>query len=194
MSNEPECLPEYSGHRRSDEFRSDGFQIHRGKQPRSGDAIAACRFLDGGEDAGVHLSSWELFQLIPGEILTLEIRKTWNYRKQLHVSGKMLAHGLEISRLDLTPLRLTDQGEWDPHEFFEEELPDYYVPILAAGIRPEFEMEQVVPGDLDPSADGPILEAEEVFERMLWLNPSDNQGVRFLITEVREKRPWKPDL
>jgi len=103
MSNEPECLPEYSGHRRSDEFRSDGFQIHRGKQPRSGDAIAA-------------------------------------------------------------------------------------------GIRPEFEMEQVVPGDLDPSADGPILEAEEVFERMLWLNPSDNQGVRFLITEVREKRPWKPDL
>lgn len=86
-----------------------------------GERIAACRFLDGGEDASVHLSSWQLFQLIPGEILTLEIRKTWNYRKQLHVSGKMLAHESEISRLDLTPLRLTDQGEWDPHEFFEEE-------------------------------------------------------------------------
>lgn len=320
-----------SGQRRSDEFQSDNFQIHRGKQPRSGDAIAAgedlreeevaqpgggsntrelvvfsvgtrvtaCRFLDGGEDASVHLSSWELLQLIPGEILTLEIRRTWNYRKQLHVSGKMLAHGLEISRLDLTPLRLTDQGEWDPHEFFEEELagqdeeelPDYYVPILAAGVRPEFEMEQVVPGDLDPSADGPILEAvyakdmddpsraegilmnllredlrcldayahlgnlyidgqtkkairfyqtgldvaalsfppafngvlpwglmdnrpylrclhgyglclwrlerfgkaEEVFERMLWLNPPDNQGARFLITEVREKQSWRLD-
>jgi hypothetical protein len=40
--------------------------------------------LNGGEGAGVHLSSWELFKLIPGEILTLEIRKTWNYRKQLH--------------------------------------------------------------------------------------------------------------
>jgi hypothetical protein len=102
-----------SGQRRSNDFQSDDFQIHRGKQPRSGDAIAAgedlpgehslepgdsdrrsntkelvvfsvgkriaaCRFMDGGEDASVHLSSWELFQLIPGEILTLEIRKTWN--------------------------------------------------------------------------------------------------------------------
>ena len=53
-----------------------------------GKRIAACLFLDGGEKADVHLSSWELFQLIPGEILTLEIHKTCNYRKQLHVSGK----------------------------------------------------------------------------------------------------------
>ena len=37
-------------------------------------------------------------------------------------------------------------------------------------------------------------EAEEMFERMLWLNPVDNQGARFLIAEVREKRPWRPDL
>ena len=265
-----------------------------------GKRIAACRFLDSGEDASVHLSSWELLQLIPGEILTLEIRKEWEYGEQCHVSGKMLDHILEIPRLGLTPLRLTDEGEWDPKEFFEEELSgraeaelaDFYVPILAAGKRPEFEMEQVVPGDLDPMADGPILEsvyaeesgdvvqaerilmnllredlrcldayahlgnlyidrqtekaerfyragldvaslsfapgfngvlpwglvdnrpylrclhgfglslwhlgrfteAGEVFERMLWLNPSDNQGARFLIIEVREKRPWRPDL
>lgn len=33
-------------------------------------------------------------------------------------------------------------------------------------------------------------EAERVFERMLWLNPSDNQGVRFLIDDVRKKRRW----
>jgi hypothetical protein len=30
-------------------------------------------------------------------------------------------------------------------------------------------------------------EAERVFERMLWLNPSDNQGVRFLIDDVRAR-------
>ncbi len=29
-------------------------------------------------------------------------------------------------------------------------------------------------------------EAKEVFTRMLWLNPSDNQGVRFLLGEVKE--------
>ena len=34
-------------------------------------------------------------------------------------------------------------------------------------------------------------EAGRVFDRMLWLNPSDNQGVRFLIDHVRAKAPWK---
>jgi hypothetical protein len=33
-------------------------------------------------------------------------------------------------------------------------------------------------------------EAEQVFERMLWLNPSDNQGVRFLIDDVRVRTMW----
>jgi hypothetical protein len=33
-------------------------------------------------------------------------------------------------------------------------------------------------------------EAYRIFERMLWLNPSDNQGVRFSIAAVRAKRPW----
>lgn len=33
-------------------------------------------------------------------------------------------------------------------------------------------------------------EAEHIFEKMLWLNPSDNQGVRFLIDEVKAKTTW----
>ncbi len=32
---------------------------------------------------------------------------------------------------------------------------------------------------------GRFDEAERVFDRVLWLNPSDNQGVRFLIEDVR---------
>ena len=35
-------------------------------------------------------------------------------------------------------------------------------------------------------------EAERVFNRMLWLNPSDNQGARFLFAQVRAGRPWTP--
>lgn len=38
---------------------------------------------------------------------------------------------------------------------------------------------------------GRFEEAERVFDRMLWLNPSDNQGVRFLIDEVRSKTAWE---
>jgi hypothetical protein len=34
-------------------------------------------------------------------------------------------------------------------------------------------------------------EAEHIFHRMLWLNPSDNQGVRFLIEEVRARTAWE---
>jgi len=34
-------------------------------------------------------------------------------------------------------------------------------------------------------------EAVEVFQRMLWLNPSDNQGIRFLINDVKKKNLWE---
>ena len=37
---------------------------------------------------------------------------------------------------------------------------------------------------------GHIEEAERVFDRMLWLNPTDNQGVRFLTAEVRARTAW----
>lgn len=37
---------------------------------------------------------------------------------------------------------------------------------------------------------GRFEKAERVFDRILWLNPSDNQGVRFLIDDVRSKTAW----
>lgn len=41
---------------------------------------------------------------------------------------------------------------------------------------------------LDRSAESVAL-----FERMLWLNPSDNQGVRFLLPRIREGRTWEEE-
>ena len=38
---------------------------------------------------------------------------------------------------------------------------------------------------------GRFEEAGIVFDRMLWLNPSDNQGVRFLIDDIRTKVAWE---
>jgi hypothetical protein len=38
---------------------------------------------------------------------------------------------------------------------------------------------------------GRFDEARCIFDRMLWLNPSDNQGVRFLIDDVHPKTPWE---
>lgn len=36
-------------------------------------------------------------------------------------------------------------------------------------------------------------EAEQIFDRMLWLNPSDNQGVRFVIDDVKAEIAWRED-
>ncbi|MHB1276426.1 MAG: nucleotidyl transferase AbiEii/AbiGii toxin family protein [Candidatus Humimicrobiaceae bacterium] len=36
-------------------------------------------------------------------------------------------------------------------------------------------------------------EAEKVFEQMLWLNPPGNQGVRFIIYPIKDKKPWRED-
>ncbi len=38
---------------------------------------------------------------------------------------------------------------------------------------------------------GRFDEAGHIFQQMLWLNPSDNQGVRFLIDEVKAKTAWE---
>lgn len=36
-------------------------------------------------------------------------------------------------------------------------------------------------------------ETEQVFERLLWMNPSDNQGIRFLLPDVRARSAWVDD-
>ena len=35
--------------------------------------------------------------------------------------------------------------------------------------------------------------AEHVFDRVLWLNPTDNQGVRFNIEAVQVRKKWTPE-
>jgi hypothetical protein len=38
---------------------------------------------------------------------------------------------------------------------------------------------------------GRFVDAGQIFGRMLWLNPSDNQGARFLIDDVQDEAAWK---
>ena len=38
---------------------------------------------------------------------------------------------------------------------------------------------------------GRFEEARHIFDRMLWLTPSDNQGVRFLIDDVGANAAWE---
>jgi len=232
-----------------------------------------------------------LWDVAPGEIIIVTPRKQWRYGGHPYLSGQIKSWRLDIAALGLISLKLKERGMWDPKDHYwgepDEPIEEWAKPIMSRGPRPEYEMEQALPGenpddpDTDPileaaelreagdylgahrmlmtllAADlrsldahahlgnfvfahspekairhyevgvrigelslgvgfngvlhwghidnrpflrcvhgyglclwrlGRLKEAEEVFTRMLWLNPTDNQGVRFLLGEVRERK------
>jgi tetratricopeptide (TPR) repeat protein len=253
---------------------------------------APCQLL--GTNQNITLRASGLWDVVPGEIVTVEPRKYWRFSNHPYLSGEILSTRLDVAALGLVPLRLEDMGMWDPDEEYwgeeDESVEKWAEPIIACGPRREYEMEQVIPGEDpdDPFSDpitesndlkeagfrveaheilmelcrsdlrcldahshlghfffdmvpktairhyevgvrigelslgtefdgvlpwglidnrpflrcmhgyglclwrlGRFDEAERVFERMLWLNPSDNQGVRFLIDDVRARKAWE---
>lgn len=252
---------------------------------------ARCRIP--GTEREITLRSPDVWQAIPGEMITVRPRKMWRYAGHPYLSGEIELHHIEISALDLTPLGLYDRGLWDPaNEYWgepDESIPEWAAPIIARGPRPKFEMEKIIPGaspsdpfddpiarsnelkaagDLDEARtllmeslaadlrcldahahlgtmvfgrmpkdalrhyemgmrigelslgeafDGVlawgwidnrpylrclhgyglclwrlnrVAEAEQIFQRMLWLNPTDNQGARFLLADLRSGKSW----
>jgi hypothetical protein len=244
-----------------------------------------------GKDRVITIRPAGLWDVAPGEIITVAPRKQWRYGGHPYLSGEIKAWRLDISALGLTPLKLEERGMWDPKDHYwgepGEPIEEWAKPIISQGPRPEFEMEQVLPGenpddpDTDPILDAvelkeardslgahrrlmsllaadlrcldahahlgnfifdhspekairhyevgvrigalslgesfngvlhwghinnrPFLrcmhgyglslsrlgrhkEAEEIFTRMLWLNPTDNQGARFLLGKVTERK------
>jgi hypothetical protein len=251
---------------------------------------AHCRLL--GSNRVITLRTSGLWDVVPGEILTVSPRKQWRYAGRPYLSGEIESTRLDVAALELVPLRLEETGMWDPKDlgFGEGPIEEWAKPIIARGPRPAFEMEQVLPGvdpdnpfsdpitkandlkeagdvltaerifqelcrsdlrcldahahlgnlvfncrpkdalrhyevgfrigelSLGDSFDGVLLwrhidnrpflrcihgcglclwrlgrfdEAERIFSRMLWLNPTDNQGIRFLIEDVRARRAWE---
>jgi tetratricopeptide (TPR) repeat protein len=253
---------------------------------------ARCRLL--GSDRAITLRASRLWDVVPGEIMTVKPRKQWSYVGHPYLSGEIESTRLDVRALGLVPLRLEGMGTWNPTEHYwgeeNELIEEWAKPIIARGPRPELEMEQVLPGqDLDDPFADPITESNDlkdagdrgealqilmelcqadlrcldahahlgnfvfehrpedairhyevglrigelslgdgfegvllwghidnrpflrcmhgyglclwrlgrydeagrIFERMLWLNPSDNQGVRFLVEKVRAGKAWK---
>jgi hypothetical protein len=258
------------------------------------DRVARCRPL--GIDRVITYRPNRLWGMVPGEIIRVKPRKQWSYAGHPYLSGEIESTRIDAAALGLVPLRLEDMGIWEPKEHYwgekNEPIEEWAKPIIAWGPRPEFEMEQVLPGadpedpfsdpitdstDLMDAGDGlgakkilmglcesdlrcldahahlgnflfdsmpehairhyevglrigelspgddfdgllpwghidnrPFLrclhgyglclwrlgrfeEAGRVFERMLWLNPSDNQGARFLVQPVKAGITWEKD-
>jgi tetratricopeptide (TPR) repeat protein len=254
--------------------------------------VARCRLLN--DDRTLTFRASRLRDVAPGEIAVVRPAKQWTYAGNPYLSGAIESTRLDAKALALVPLRLDERGIWNPAEHYwgeeGEPIEEWARPIIARGPRPEFEMEQVLPGldSDDPFSDpigesndrkdsgdragaykilmdlcqadlrcldahahlgnlvfdgrpedairhyeagfrigelsfgegfdgvlpwgwidnrpllrcmhgfglclwrlGRFEEAGRIFDRMLWLNPSDNQGVRLLVDQVRAKDSWQ---
>jgi hypothetical protein len=254
----------------------------------------AARCRPPGSDRVITLRASGLWNVVPGEVAVVKARKQWSYAGHPYLSGEIESSRLDVPALGLLPLKLEDHGMWTPEEHYwgeeDEPIEEWARPIPTRGPRPQFEMEQVVPGrdpqdfesdpicdsnelksagdfagarrilmdlcqadlrcldahahlgnfDFDRSAEdairhyevgvrigelslapnfdgllpwglidnrpflrcmhgfglclwrlGRFEEAGRIFDRMLWLNPADNQGVRFVIDEVLAGTAWE---
>lgn len=130
---------------------------------------AHCRLLRGG--AEITFRATRPWGLVPGEIAVVRPNKQWTYAGNPYLSGAIESTRLDVAALNLVPLELEPCGEWDPaQEYWGDEgalIEDWAKPIIQRGPRPQFEMEQVLPGldpdDPDPDAD-PIGQAVDRFD------------------------------
>jgi hypothetical protein len=123
-----------------------------------GNAVS-CRIL--GKERVLTLRPARPWEVIPGEILTVSPVKKWHYGGRPYLSGEITAWRVDAGALGLTPLVLKQVGVWDPREHpWEEPGEPWARSLIKRGPRPEYEMEQVLPGadPDDPDAD-PLLGA-----------------------------------
>lgn len=102
-------------------------------------------------------------------IVTAKVRKSWTFKRTTFLTGEVLGIRLDAATLRLTPLRLKEQGLLEPDKELAEESgerpTEVFNAIRAAGPRPRFEMELILPGfDFsDPDSD-PIGQAVDFHE------------------------------
>lgn len=107
---------------------------------------------------------------VEGEIITVMPSKVWQFKNTVYMSGETISHRLDASALGLDPLKLEEQGTWEPEnesDLVEEDDPfaKYYLPVMAYGPRREFEMQQVIPFEDPENWDSdPITQAADAYE------------------------------
>jgi hypothetical protein len=147
------------------------------------DKALDCRML-GEEDGSDVVVRAVVKEVVPGEIVRVVPEKRWMYAGQESIEGEVKATRIEARALGLEPLQLRPEGTWDPKEMdWGEEGPSVeewtkMLPVNARGKRPQYEMEQVVPGANFAEEIDPIMEANEL------KNCGDTKGARKILMEL----------
>ncbi len=129
--------------------------------------VVSCRLL--GTDRVVTFRPDRIWEVVPGEILTVKPRKHRHYAGHPYLSGDIESTRLDVAQLGLVPLRLVEGGIWNPKQHYwgeqDEPIEQWAKPIIAWGPRPAFQMEQVLPGaEPDDSFSDPIIESNDLKE------------------------------
>lgn len=94
------------------------------------ETAARCRVLKTQETITLRASG--LWDVVPGEIVTVRPRKRWTYAKHSYLSGEIVETRIDVPAVGLVPLRLDEQGIWDPNEEYwgeeGEPLPEWALP------------------------------------------------------------------
>jgi hypothetical protein len=147
------------------------------------DKALECRVL-GDEDGRDVVVRAVVKGVVPGEIVRVVPEKRWMYAGQESIEGEVKEARIEVTALGLKPLELKPEGTWDPKEMdWGEEGPSVeewtkMLPVNARGKRPQYEMEQVVPGANFAEEIDPIMEANELKD------DGDTRGARKVLMEL----------
>lgn len=136
-----------------------------------------------GEEGEVTYRSGDVWDVVPGHLVTLVIDRRWTFRGDAYASGKLENARIDGAKLGLEPLPL-EGGELEDASHYEPyRRPDPYAPLwkkLTAKPRPSFEFDPIAWGAL-PGADldeNPTCDAAELAEE------GDREGARELVMEV----------
>jgi hypothetical protein len=137
-----------------------------------------------GEEGQVTFRSREVWQVVPGHVVTLTIERRWTWKGDAYASGRIENPRIDIALLGLEPLPL-EGGELEDlrsaHEPYGRHDP--YAPLwwkLTAKPRACFEMDPIAWGALPGLDDGenPTRDAAELAEA------GDREGARELLMEA----------
>jgi tetratricopeptide (TPR) repeat protein len=137
-----------------------------------------------GENGQVTFRSRDVWEILPGQIVTLVIERRWTWRDDAYASGRIENPRVDVDRLDLVPLPLEGGELEDLREGYEAyRSPDPYAPLwrkLTAKPRASFEMDPITWGTFPGSEpdENPTCDAAELAEA------GDREGARDLLMEV----------